>query len=88
MVQLQAQNVTGCTQRVKNWLRLKKRRKTAYFLLHESGFHDFVRQTVDIRSKLGEANKTVFFTFGQKVGGVSANPKNPYQKMLRFFDHF
>ena len=29
----------------------------------------------------------VFLTFGQKGGGaVSANPKNPYQKILRFLD--
>ena len=27
----------------------------------------------------------VDFYFGSKGGGVSANPKNPYQKILRFF---
>ena len=30
--------------------------------------------------------KNACFTFSQKGGeGVSANPKNPYQKILRFF---
>ena len=37
---------------------------------------------------LGRRKKTVFSTFGQKGKGVSANPKNPYQKILRFFYHF
>ena len=32
----------------------------------------------------GGIKKVFFFTFGQKGGGVSANPKNPYQKILRF----
>ena len=33
----------------------------------------------------GGVKKTVFLTFGQKGEGVSVNPKNPYQKILRFF---
>ena len=33
----------------------------------------------------GGIKKLFFFTFGQKGRGVSANPKNPYQKILRFF---
>ena len=31
----------------------------------------------------GRRKKLFFFTFGQK-GGVLANPKNPYQKILRW----
>ena len=31
----------------------------------------------------GRQKKTVFFTFCQIGGGVSANTKNPYQKILR-----
>ena len=34
----------------------------------------------------GRHKKLFFFIFGQKGGGgFSANPKNPYQKILRFF---
>ena len=29
--------------------------------------------------------KKLFFLLSVKKGGVSANPKNPYQKILRFF---
>ena len=30
-------------------------------------------------------HKKLFFYFRSKGGGVSANPKNPYQKIPRFF---
>ena len=33
-------------------------------------------------------HKNVFFLFSVKRGAVSVNPKNPYQKILTFFDHF
>ena len=37
---------------------------------------------------IGGSIKNVFFYIRSKGGGASANPKNPYQKILRFVNIF
>ena len=45
-----------------------------------------LKQAHKLKSLRGGVKKKYcfFLTFGQKGGGVSANPKNPYQKKLRW----
>ena len=49
---------------------------------HTEGFPGHLFWICHIR---GGIKKLVFFYFLSKGGGISGNPKNPYQKILKFF---
>ena len=65
---------------------LQKQQRT-HQLTHDAISYDCICDVtpIDQHKQLGEASKnTVLFTFGQRRG-VSANPRNPYQKILTIF---